>query len=70
MLIPVWQMRNAILSEGNNSEIYVIFRVYQLDQGDQGPCLKVYVDPESLRLSRVLDFSAQTWTITPGENMS
>lgn len=69
MLIAVWQMRNLTLSEGNNSEIYVIFRVYQLDQGDQGPGLKVYVDPESLRLSRVLDFSAQTWTITPGENM-
>lgn len=63
-------MRNATLSEGNNSDIYVIFRVYQLDQGNQGPGLKVYVDPESLRLSRVLDFSAQTWTITPGENMS
>lgn len=63
-------MRNATLSEENNSEIYVIFRVYQLDQGNQGPGLKVYVDPESLRLSRVLDFSAQTWTITPGENIS
>lgn len=70
MLIAVWQMRNATLSEGNNSKIYVIFRVYQLDQGDRGPGLKVYVDPESLRLSRVLDFSAQTWTITPGEDMS
>lgn len=68
MLLILGQMRNATLSEGNDNEIYVIFRVYQLDQGDQGPGLRVYVDPESLRLSRVLDFSALTWSVTPGEN--
>lgn len=61
-------MRNVTLSEENRSEIYVIFRVYQLDQGDQAPGLKLYLDPESLRLSRALDFTATTWSVTPGEN--
>lgn len=68
ILIMFGQMRNATFSEENQNEIYVIFRVYQLDHGDQGPGLKVYVDPESLRLSRVLDFTTPTWSVTPGEN--
>lgn len=67
-LITLWQMQNATLSAGNTSVIYVIFRVYQLDQGNQGPGLKVYVDPEALRLSGELNFTAQTWSVVPGAN--
>lgn len=48
--------------------IYVIFRVYQLDQGDQGPGLRLYVDPEALRLSGELDFTAQSWSVVPRYN--
>lgn len=68
MLINLEQMKNTSLSGETTNEIYVIFRVYHLDQGDQGPGLRVYVDPESLRVSGELDFSAPTWTVVPGEN--
>ncbi|KAL2282176.1 hypothetical protein FJTKL_11005 [Diaporthe vaccinii] len=59
------RMKDATLSGGSTSVIYVVFRVYQLDQGDQGPGLRVYVDPEALRLSGELDFTAQTWSVVP-----
>lgn len=68
ILTSLGQMGNATFSEGDQNEIYVIFRVYQLDRGDQGPGLKVYVDPEALRLSGELDFTAQTWSVVPGAN--
>lgn len=61
-------MKDATISEGSPSVIYVIFRVYQLDQGGQGPGLRVYVDPEALRLSGELDFTAPKWSVVPGEN--
>lgn len=70
VLTNLWQMRNVHFSaEIPDGMIYVIFRVYQLDQDDQGPGLKIYVDPEALRLSGELEFSSQGWSVVPGQNM-
>lgn len=66
MLTTLAQMKGTTLTGGDTNMIYVIFRVYQLDQGDQGPGLKIYVDPEALRLSGELNFTAPTWSVVPG----
>lgn len=57
-------MRNNVLTGGNKHSIYVIFRVFNLGRDDIG--LKVYLDPESLRLSRQLKFTAFVWSVVPG----
>lgn len=60
-----FQMRGNTLTAGNTTKIYAIFRVYYLGQDNMG--LKVYLDPESLRLSGQLKFTAETWSVVPNE---
>lgn len=58
-------MRNNVISDGAVRDvIYVIFRVYNLGSNDMG--VKVYLDPETLRLSEQLSFTADTWSVVPG----
>lgn len=56
---------NAIDAE-NRDTIYAIFRVYNLGRDDMG--LKIYIDPESLRLSEQLGFTAETWSVAPSSS--
>lgn len=58
-------MQDNILAAGNTGSIYAIFRVYWLGQDSLG--LKIYLDPESLRLSGQLKFKAESWSVVPGE---
>ncbi|ROW15001.1 hypothetical protein VPNG_03422 [Cytospora leucostoma] len=59
------RMRDNELTPGNNDAIYVIFRVYNLGRADRPLGLRVYLDPETLRLSGQLEFTADTWRVTP-----
>jgi hypothetical protein len=56
-------MRDNALTPRNTDTIYVIFRVYYL--GRAGMDLKIYMDPEALRLSGELEFTAETWSVVP-----
>ncbi|KAL1863985.1 hypothetical protein Daus18300_007950 [Diaporthe australafricana] len=61
------RMRNNLIPGGDVRDvIYVIFRVYNL--GCDGMGLKIYLDPESLRLSGELSFTADTWSVVPGSS--
>ncbi|KAI0136379.1 ino80 chromatin remodeling complex protein [Xylariales sp. AK1849] len=53
---------NAITAESRDT-IYVIFRVYNLGQDNMG--VRIYLDPETLRLSEQLRFTAETWSVVP-----
>ncbi|KAJ0306261.1 hypothetical protein COL516b_004717 [Colletotrichum fioriniae] len=57
------RMRDQVMTE-NSDTVYVIFRVYNLGQANMG--LKVYLDPETLRRSEQLKFTAETWSVIPG----
>ncbi|EQB58063.1 hypothetical protein CGLO_01742 [Colletotrichum gloeosporioides Cg-14] len=57
------RMRNNLVTDDSDT-MYVIFRVYNLGQKDIG--LKVYVDPETLRLAGRLKFTGETWSVVPG----
>ncbi|KAK8009461.1 hypothetical protein PG991_012012 [Apiospora marii] len=57
------RMQENSVAAGNKSTIYVIFRVYYLGQDSMG--LKIYVDPEALRVSQSLKFTAESWSVTP-----
>lgn len=48
---------------GNSNKIYVVFRVYNL--GRDSMSLRIYMDPEQLRLNEELDFTAETWSVVP-----
>ena len=41
--------------------VYVILRVFNLGKESMG--VKVFVDPESMRLAGELDFEAETWRV-------
>jgi hypothetical protein len=56
-------MKDNSSSAGNRDTIYVIFRVYNLGQGNMG--VRIYLDPETLRLSEQLSFTAETWSVVP-----
>ncbi|EXF75687.1 hypothetical protein CFIO01_04620 [Colletotrichum fioriniae PJ7] len=56
------RMRDQVMTE-NSDTVYVIFRVYNLGQANMG--LKVYLDPETLRRSEQLKFTAETWSVIP-----
>ena len=53
---------NTVL-DGDGDVIYVIFRVYNLGRDDMG--VRIYLDPEALRLSGQLRFVAENWLVTP-----
>lgn len=45
------------------SEVYVIFRVYNLGQDSVG--LKILLDPEDMRQRGELAFTPKTWSVVP-----
>ncbi|RWA07221.1 hypothetical protein EKO27_g7884 [Xylaria grammica] len=59
------RMRDNAITANNTEKIYAIFRVYYLGQENMG--LKVYIDPEALRLSGQLEFAADTWSVVPAD---
>ncbi|KAF5589156.1 ATPase-like ATP-binding domain-containing protein [Fusarium pseudocircinatum] len=61
-----YQLMQQIHHTEDHSEIYVVFRVFQLDSDGIGLC--VYTDPEKLRQDGRLLFKGQTWSVTPGPN--
>ncbi|KAK2051105.1 hypothetical protein LY76DRAFT_529200, partial [Colletotrichum caudatum] len=58
------RMRNNVVTEDSNT-LHVVFRVYNLGQENIG--VKVYVDPETLRLAGRLTFTGETWSVVPGQ---
>ncbi len=56
-------MKDSVLSPDNDHTIYAIFRVYSL--GRDGMGLRVYLDPETLRVSGQLEFTSETWSVVP-----
>ncbi|OJD13250.1 hypothetical protein AJ78_06272 [Emergomyces pasteurianus Ep9510] len=48
----------------NLDSVYVILRVFNLDQGLAG--MQVYVDPNFMRERSELSFTAETWSVVPG----
>ncbi|KAF5562721.1 ATPase-like ATP-binding domain-containing protein [Fusarium napiforme] len=62
-----YQLMQQIHHTEDHSEIYMVFRVFQLDSDGIGLC--VYTDPEKLRQDGRLLFKGQAWSITPGSNM-
>ncbi|RBR16331.1 hypothetical protein FVER53590_05926 [Fusarium verticillioides] len=61
-----YQLMQQIHHTEDRSEIYMVFRVFQLDSDGIGLC--VYTDPEKLRQDGRLLFKGQAWSITPGAN--
>ncbi|KAI1487736.1 hypothetical protein F5X96DRAFT_681025 [Biscogniauxia mediterranea] len=63
------RVRDNVANHNNNNNnpcrIYAIFRVYHLGQDNMG--LRIYFDPETLRRSGKLAFTAETWSVVPVE---
>ncbi|KAF5680457.1 hypothetical protein FDENT_8396 [Fusarium denticulatum] len=62
-----YQLMQQVHHTEDHSEIYIVFRVFQLNSDGVG--LRVYTDPEKLRQDGALLFKGQAWSITPGPNM-
>lgn len=45
--------------------IYVVFRVFNVGMGTPG--VRIYVDPEEMRRRGDLAFTAETWSVVPGQ---
>ena len=58
------QMEDNTLRGGNRDSVYGVFRVYNLGQADMD--LKIYIDPEDLRETNSLNFTAENWSVVPG----
>ncbi|OCL02139.1 hypothetical protein AOQ84DRAFT_424260 [Glonium stellatum] len=56
-------MSNGESGFSNPDCVYVIFRVFNLGQGGVG--LRVYVDPDVMRMKGELSFTAETWSVVP-----
>lgn len=56
------QMRDAHNAR-YHSEVYIVLRVF--DVAGEGLSMRVYLDPEQLRSTRSLVFTAETWSIVP-----
>ncbi|KAK8094937.1 hypothetical protein PG997_001622 [Apiospora hydei] len=48
---------------GKKDTIYAIFRVFNLGQDDMS--LKIYLDPEALRIHDDLTFTTESWSVVP-----
>lgn len=58
-------MKESALGAESSNKVYIIFRVYDIGRvGNLG--LQIYLDPETLRLSQQLEFTAETWSVKPG----
>lgn len=54
-----------IHTQAGHREVYMILRVYEIEsEGRIG--MKVYVDPEQLRLDEQLLFTGENWSVIPG----
>ncbi|KAF5624990.1 ATPase-like ATP-binding domain protein [Fusarium sp. NRRL 52700] len=62
-----YQLMQQIHHTDDHSEIYMVFRVFQINSDGIGLC--VYTDPEKLRQDGRLLFKGQAWSITPGPSM-
>lgn len=62
-LTPVIQMQHIHEQRASLDEVYVVLRVYELDSRKIG--MRVYLDPEQLRLDEELSFTGETWSIVP-----
>lgn len=49
------------------SEVYMIVRVFDLES--KSPGMRLYLDPEQLRADGDIVFTAQTWSIVPGNGL-
>ncbi|KAJ5633677.1 hypothetical protein N7528_001519 [Penicillium herquei] len=49
---------------GGHSEVYLILRVFEIRGSSIG--MRVYLDPEQLRLDGGLVFTGETWSVVPG----
>ncbi|KAJ6007726.1 hypothetical protein N7540_011702 [Penicillium herquei] len=49
---------------GGHSEVYMILRVFEIRGSSIG--MRVYLDPEQLRLDGALVFTGETWSVVPG----
>jgi hypothetical protein len=56
--------RNLLGTPPQNPEIYVIIRVFNLGRNDMD--MRIYLDPKSLEEEGKLLFSADTYTVVPG----
>ena len=45
------------------SEVYIVMRVFELES--RCPQMRLYLDPEQLRLDDELEFTAETWSVVP-----
>jgi hypothetical protein len=52
-----------IHNAGDRSEVYVLLRVYEIDGA--GIAMRVYLDPEQMRLDEALLFIGETWSVVP-----
>ena len=56
------QERNCKITPENHDTIYTVFRVYNLGRSGMG--LRIYLDPETLRLNEDLEFSSEgPWSV-------
>ncbi len=56
--------RLALQPNRSTPEVYVILRVFNLENGDIG--VKLYVDPMAAKESGELNFSTDTWGVRQG----
>ncbi|EDN02425.1 predicted protein [Histoplasma mississippiense (nom. inval.)] len=63
-ITPGSLMRVEVAGEPND-EIYMIFRVYHLDKESIG--VQIYLDPESLRQEERFIFTAESYSVVPGQ---
>lgn len=54
----------AMHDRGDHSEVYLIFRAFDIRGSNIG--MRVYFDPEQLRLDGELLFTGETWSVIPG----
>jgi hypothetical protein len=50
----------------NTQRIYVIIRVFNLGKDNMG--MRIYVDPEAMRRTGQLEFTAESWSVIPGKS--
>jgi hypothetical protein len=51
-----------------NESIYMIFRVFNMGNDSIG--VRIYMDPDRMRREGRLRFTADRWTVTPGQGLT
>ncbi|GFG16303.1 hypothetical protein IFM61392_09435 [Aspergillus lentulus] len=59
-----YERMQAVHNRSDHSEVYMILRVFELHGDNIG--MRVYLDPEQLRLDGGLLFTGETWSVVPG----